>query len=92
VFAAVPTWKEQGVECDVGAWRGAAAAVGIAPGPIGFWQQLLSRAVRTEEWKEEAERYSWTDMYVDGDALEAYLKKEYAEFEEILGDLGLLKV
>jgi putative tricarboxylic transport membrane protein len=92
VFADVPTWQEQGVDCDVGAWRGAAAAVGIAPEPIRFWQHVLSRAVRTKEWKEEAERYSWTDMYVDGAALEAYLKKEYAEFETILGDLGLLKV
>lgn len=92
VFATVPTWKEQGVDCDVGAWRGAAAAVGIAPEQVRFWQHVLSRAVGTKEWKEEAERYSWTDMYVDGAALEIYLKKEYVEFEDILGDLGLLKV
>jgi putative tricarboxylic transport membrane protein len=92
VFARVPTWKEQGVDCDVGAWRGAAAAVGITPEQIKYWQGVLSKAVTTKEWKEEADRFSWTDMYIDGDQLTAYLKKEYAEFEDILGALGLLKV
>ncbi|HVZ53667.1 MAG TPA: tripartite tricarboxylate transporter substrate-binding protein [Pseudolabrys sp.] len=92
VFTDVPTWKEQGVDCDVGAWRGAAAAAGITAEQARFWQGVLSKAVQTKEWKEEAGKFSWSDMYIDGDRLTAYLKNEYAEFEEILGALGLLKV
>lgn len=91
-FAKVPTWKEQGLDCDVGAWRGAAAAAGITADQIQFWQGVLSKAVQTREWKEEADKFGWSDMYIDGERLKAYLKKEYAEFEEVLGALGLLKV
>ncbi len=91
-FAAVPTWNEQGLDCDVGAWRGAAAAAGITVRQVHYWQGVLSKAVQTREWKEEADKFGWSDMYIDGDRLTAYLKKEYAEFEEVLGALGLLKV
>ena len=92
VFASSPTWKELGVDSVVGAWRGAAGAADITPDQIKYWQGVLSKAVATKEWKEEAEKFFWTDMYTDGAKLEAYLKQEYAEMKEILGALGLLKV
>jgi putative tricarboxylic transport membrane protein len=91
VFASTPTWKEQGVDSVVGAWRGAAGAADITPEQIKYWQGVLSKAVATKEWKEEAEKFFWTDMYTDGDKLAAYLKQEYAEMKEILGALDLLK-
>jgi putative tricarboxylic transport membrane protein len=92
VFASTPTWKEQGVDSVVGAWRGAAGAADITGDQIEYWQGVLSKAVATKEWKEEADKYFWTDMYTEGDKLAAYLKQEYAEMKDILGALGLLKV
>jgi putative tricarboxylic transport membrane protein len=92
VYASAPTWREQSVDCAVGAWRGAAGAVGISDEQIAFWQGVLSKAVKTKEWNAELDRYFWTDMYLDGAALSDYLKREHREMEEILGALGLLKV
>ena len=92
IYASAPTWREQSVDCVVGAWRGAAGAVGITAEQIKFWEGVLSKAVKTKEWNAELDRYFWTDMYLDGAALSAYLKQEYKEMEEILGALGLLKV
>jgi putative tricarboxylic transport membrane protein len=92
VYASAPTWREQSVDCAVGAWRGAAGAVGISGEQIAFWQGVLSKAVKTKEWNAELDRYFWTDMYLDGAALSDYLKREHREMEEILGALGLLKV
>jgi putative tricarboxylic transport membrane protein len=91
VYASAPTWREQSVDCAVGAWRGAAGAVGISDEQIAFWQGVLSKAVKTKEWNAELDRYFWTDMYLDGAALSDHLKREYREMEEILGALGLLK-
>ncbi len=51
---------------------------------------MLAKAVQTKEWNTELSRHFWTEMYLDGDALAAYLKQEYAEMKEMLGDLGLL--
>lgn len=91
VYASAPTWREHSVDCVVGAWRGAAGAVGISAEQIEFWQGVLSRAVKTKEWNAELDRYFWTEMYLDGATLSEYLKREYREMEEILGALGLLK-
>jgi putative tricarboxylic transport membrane protein len=91
VYASAPTWREHSVDCVVGAWRGAAGAVGISAEQIEFWQGVLSRAVKTKEWNAELDRYFWTEMYLDGATLSDYLKREYREMEEILGALGLLK-
>jgi putative tricarboxylic transport membrane protein len=91
-FSTCPTWKEQGVDCDVGAWRGAAGAVGITADQIKYWEGVLSKAVVTKEWNEEADRYFWSEMYLDGDKLKAYLKQEHADMTAILSALGLLKV
>ena len=90
VFASAPTWKEQGVDCVLGSWRGAAGAAGITPDQIKFWEDVLSKAVKTKEWNAELDRYFWTEMYLEGAELDSYLKQEYAEMKAMLGDLGLL--
>lgn len=71
---------------------GAAGAVGITADQIKYWEGVLSKAVVTKEWNEEADRYFWSEMYLDGDKLKAYLKQEYADMTAILSALGLLKV
>jgi len=90
VYAATPTWREQGVDCVIGSWRGVAAPVGITTGQIAFWQDVLSRAVRTNEWQAALAQHFWTAMYLDGPELAAYLKQERAEMTTMLGELGLL--
>ncbi len=89
-YATVPTWKEQSVDCVVGAWRGAAGPDEIDPAAVKYWEGVLSAAVKTKEWHAERDRYLWTEMYLDGPALKSYLDQEYAELKAILGDLGLL--
>jgi putative tricarboxylic transport membrane protein len=90
VFASSPTWKEQGVDCVLGSWRGAAGAPAITADQVKFWQGVLSAAVGTKEWKAELDRHFWLEMYLDGEALAAYMSAEYDEMKEMLGDLGLL--
>jgi putative tricarboxylic transport membrane protein len=90
VFASAPTWNELSVDCVIGSWRGAAGPVGLTEDQVRFWQGVLAAAVQTKEWNAELGRHFWTEMYLDGDALTTYLKQEYAEMKEMLGDLGLL--
>ncbi len=90
-FADAPTWKEQGADCVVGAWRGATGPAGIGAAAISFWQQLLKSAVAQPTWIEELSRLSWSPLFQVGTALQTYLEKERADFVAVLGDLGLLK-
>jgi putative tricarboxylic transport membrane protein len=90
-FADAPTWKEQGADCVIGAWRGATGPAGLGAAEVSFWQNLLKSAVAQPVWAEELSRLSWSPLFQAGPALAAYLEKERAEFVAVLGDLGLLK-
>src|SRR5229473_3529007 len=82
-YAAAPTWREQGVDCAVGSWRGASGPPGLGPAQIAFWQTVLAAAVRTAEWKSDLARHFWTEIYLDDGALREYLKRERAEMRAI---------
>ena len=90
-FADAPTWKEQGVDCVIGAWRGATGPAGLGAPEIAFWQRLLMGATGQPVWGEELSRLSWSPMVQVGAVLQAYLAQERAEFVAVLGGLGLLK-
>jgi putative tricarboxylic transport membrane protein len=89
-FAAAPTWIEQGVDCVIGSWRGASGPPGLETEQIAFWQATLAAATRTAEWKSDLERHFWTEMYLGGTELSAYLERERTEMRAVLGELGLL--
>ena len=90
-FSDAPTWKEQGADCVIGAWRGATGPAGLGAPEIAFWQHLLKGAVAQPCWAEDLARLSWSPMFQTGPALKAYLERERAEFVAVLGELGLLK-
>jgi putative tricarboxylic transport membrane protein len=90
-MAAVPTWKEQGIDLVYGSWRVILAPKGIAPEQAAYWENALRRVNDTAEWKAELERYYWSDFFATGAALRNHLEKEYAETKAVLSELGLVK-
>lgn len=89
-FVEAPTWKEQGVDCVIGAWRGATGPAGLGDADVSFWQRVLKGACEQQVWCEEQSRLSWSPLFRAG-TLHAHLEKERAEFVTILAELGLLK-
>ena len=90
-MAAVPTWKEQGVDLVYGSWRMIVAPGGLAPAQVAYWESALRKAVEAPEWKSELERNFWTDYFVTGAALRKNLDREYADTRAVLVELGLAK-
>jgi putative tricarboxylic transport membrane protein len=91
LYAQAPTWKELGVHCVIGAWRGATGARGITREQVAWWEQVLTAAVATPAWSAELARLYWTPSYLEGAKLRAHLAQERAEMSAILADLGLAK-
>jgi putative tricarboxylic transport membrane protein len=89
-YAGTPTWLEQGVDCAVGSWRGVSGPPGINRVQIDFWQSVLAGATRTAEWKSDLARHFWSEMYLGGVELAAYLERERTDMRAVLGELGLL--
>jgi putative tricarboxylic transport membrane protein len=90
-FAEATTWKEQGADCVIGAWRGVTGPTGLSPAQVEFWAGILEAATKQPIWIEELSRLSWSPMFQAGTKLQAYLEIERAEFVVVLGELGLLK-
>lgn len=91
LFAAVPTWREQGVNADSGSWRGMLGAKGMTPAQIAFWDRAFAALVKTDDWKKELEENFWENVYADSRGTKKRLDEEYAEYKAMLGELGYAK-
>ena len=91
LFAAVPTWREQGVPADSGSWRGMLGAKGMTPAQIAFWDRAFAALVKTDDWKKELEENFWENVYADSRGTKKRLDEEYAEYKAMLGELGYAK-
>lgn len=89
-YASAPTWREQGVDCLIGSWRGVSGTPGLDAAQVAFWQATLARATRTDSWQTDLARLFWTEMYLDGPALREFLARERTEMRAVLDGLGLL--
>lgn len=90
-FAAIPTWKEQGVDLVYGPWRGILAPKGLTAAQIAYWENVLSKTVKTAEWKSDMEKIFAVDDFVTGAQLRKDLEKEYADTKAVMNELGMAK-
>jgi putative tricarboxylic transport membrane protein len=90
IYAATPTWREQSVDCVIGSWRGVSGPPGLAAAQVTFWEEVLSAAMATAEWKADLARHFWTEMFLCGAALHRHLQREWSDMRAVLGALGFL--
>ena len=90
-LADVPTWKEQGVDLVFGGWRAIVGPKGLSAAQVAYWENVLTRATKVPEWREDLERNFWSDDFVTSVQFRKDLEKDYAEMKAVLVDLGLAK-
>ncbi len=88
-YAQTPAWLEQGVVCDIGAWRGVSGAHGITPPQTAFWENKLTAACASAAWKAALAHHDWTPLLLSGAALRGHLARETAQIALLLDELGL---
>ena len=87
----VPTWREQGVNVVFSSWRGVIGPKAMTPEQLAYWENVLDRMTRSEEWKRELERNYWESNYMTSADTARFLKSQYDEYKSVLADLGLAK-
>jgi putative tricarboxylic transport membrane protein len=90
LFATVPTWLEDGVECRVGMWRGVIAPPDMQQAATAFWDRTLAAATRSETWRAVLAEKFWADTYLGVGEVRAFLAREGDLMTGMLGELGLL--
>ncbi len=90
-MAAVPTWKEQGVDLVWGNWRAIMGPKGLTPAQVATWEGALRKVVESPEWKEDLEKNYWSNDFTTGEQLKKDLAQDYAAMKLVLVELGLAK-
>ena len=90
-FAGIPTWKELGIDVTFELWRGLAGPKGMSRAQIQYWDDVLGRMARTEEWKQQLALFDMEDVYRGSAETARYWKAENEEVKSVLTELGLAK-
>jgi putative tricarboxylic transport membrane protein len=91
VLASVPTWKEQGIDVHITNWRMLAGPRGMTVAQIAYWDGVLAKLVKTEEWKKDLDNNVFENTYMNSEAARRYLKSEFDQFHAALSEVGLAK-
>lgn len=87
----IPSLKEQGIDVELGNWRGIFGAPGITPQQRDALVQLVKNATETPAWKATLEKLGWTPVFLGGDAYGKFLDEDTKRVAGIIESLGLKK-
>jgi putative tricarboxylic transport membrane protein len=84
----IPTAKEEGYDVVLENWRGIYGPPEMPGYAVSYWQDTLQKALKTDAWKEVAEKNQWDTVYMDGEELQSYLKETNAKIKQAMEATG----
>ncbi len=87
----IPTLKSQGIDVELGNWRGVFAAPGITREQRDELVKLVKAATETPAWKATLEKLGWTPVFLPGDEFKAFLDQDTQRVSSIIDSLGIKK-
>ena len=88
VYAETPSWLEQSIDCQTGAWRGVSGTPNLSPEKQAYWQEVLKKTIKTEVWKDSLKETLSIDTFTFAAPLKAHLEQERNSMRSILKELG----
>src|SRR5437773_929177 len=74
----VPTLKEQGIDVEIGNWRGVYGAPGITADQRKALSDGVLKALKTKAWAEAMEKNAWTPAVMSGKDFDEFVDREFA--------------
>lgn len=90
-LAQIPTLREQGYDVSLANWRALIGPRGLSAAQVGYWEDVLTKVVATDDWKKILDRYFWDGNFLRSKEFGEYMKSEYAQTKAIMTELGLVK-
>jgi putative tricarboxylic transport membrane protein len=87
---AVPTLKEQGINVEIGNWRGVYAAPGITAAQRQALTDIVLKAVKSKAWAESLEKNGWTPAVLSGAAFDKFVDDEFASLRATMVKSGMI--
>lgn len=86
----IPTLKEQGIDVEIGNWRGVYGAPGITREQRDALITKLEKAVQSASWQESLKKNEWTPAWLAGDAFASFVDQEFKNLREIMTSAGMV--
>jgi len=86
----VPTLKEQGINVEIGNWRGVYGAAGITPEQRKGLTEMLVKATKSKAWAEAMEKNAWTPALMVGKEFEDFVDHEFASLRATMVKAGMI--
>ena len=86
----IPTLKEQGVNVEIGNWRGVYGAPGITAEQRKALVAKVEKAVKSAAWAESLKKNAWTPAWMSGDAFGNFVDSEFASLRATMVKAGMV--
>jgi len=86
----VPTLKEQGIDVEIGNWRGVYGAPGITPEQRKALTEVVLKALKTKAWAEAMEKNGWTPAVMSGKEFDDFVDREFASLRATMVKAGMV--
>lgn len=87
----VPTWREMGVDVEYATAQGFAGPKAMSREAIAYWEGILGRLAKDEEWLKTLARSHWQSAYMTAAEHRKYYEGEFPRLQAVLQELGLVK-
>ena len=86
----VPTLKEQGIDVEIGNWRGVYGAPGITPAQRKALTDMVLAALKSPSWAEAVKKNDWTPAVMSGDAFAKFVDDDFASLRATMVKSGMV--
>ena len=86
----VPTLKEQGIDVEIGNWRGVYGAPGINAEQRKALINMVLAALKAPSWLEAVEKNNWTPAVLTGDAFGKFVDDDFASLRATMVKSGMV--
>ena len=87
----VPTLKEQGINVEIGNWRGVYGAAGITPEQRKGLTDAVVAGTQQKSWNDALAANDWFTAVLTGDEFSKFVDSEHKRIEESMRAVGLVK-
>lgn len=88
--SSVPTLKEQGINVEIGNWRGVYGAPGISKAQRDELVAQIEKATKSKAWAEALQKNDWTPAWLGGDAFGKFVDDEFASLRATMAKSGMI--
>lgn len=86
----IPTLKEEGIDVEIGNWRGVYAAPGISPAQRKTLTDMVVAATKSKSWAESIKKNNWTPALLAGPAFEEFVDRDFASLRATMVKAGMI--